>query len=147
MLNKGQARVLQTLIDYINDNYKPENKRKLLFDELSTSKDSICLATSTDSAPTEKLADVTGNYYAGTLTVNIVLRIMKNAKGIDDLTAISECDDLYSFILSNYKNITADDFYIDKITQLSGAKLDSVYSGGVKDYKGIFTISYERYGG
>lgn len=144
MLNSGQTLVINSLIDYINSNYKFPGKYKLLFDELFTNKDSICITTVTDSTPNEKLADVTGGYVVGTIRLSIVFRMMKSSSGIQDLDAISIVDSLYSYIKSVYKSVNSDIFYIDKVSQISGAKLDTVYPGGVKDFRGIFELSYER---
>ena len=144
MLNKGQSMVVNALIDYINDNYQFEGKYRLAFDELQTSKNSICLTTSSETAPYEKIADVTGTAYTGTVTLAIVYRVMKTEKGIQDLEHIGVVDSLYDFIKANYKSVKSEDFFIDKITQNSGGKLDATYSGGIKDFRGIFTLNYER---
>ena len=58
VLNSGQTLVINSLIDYINSNYKFSGKYKLLFDELFTNKDSICITTVTGFYSIEKLGDV-----------------------------------------------------------------------------------------
>lgn len=144
MLNNGQSFILRSLLDYLNDNYTFEGSYKLKFDELSTSKDSICLTTSGDSTPVEKVSDVTGRYLSGTIRIAIVYRMMKASTGSQDLDAISIIDSLFSFIRSSYKLLMSDKFYITNVSQISGGKLDTAYATGVKDFRGIFELSYER---
>lgn len=144
MLNDGQSVVTRNIIAFMNENFEFNGKYRLDFDKLSTSKDSMCLTTTKDSAPVEKPADVTGGYVSGTLRLGIVLRVMKVQSGMQDLDYIKICDALYQFLKSNYRSIKNDEFYIDKVSQISGAKLDAVYQGGVKDFRGIFEVTYER---
>ena len=78
------------------------------------------------------------------MRLSIVFRMMKSSSGMQDLDAISVVDSLYSYIKNVYKSVNSDIFYIDKVSQISGAKLDTVYQSGVKDFRGIFELSYER---
>lgn len=143
MLSDGQAKVIKALVDYVNKHYKFKGKYKLAFDELSTSRDSICVTTTGDSIPYEK-PDVTGTYVSGTVDLAIVLRRMKTSSSETDLDCISEVDDLYKYIKSIYKEINSNTFFVDWVSLVSGAKLDVAYAGGIKDYRGIFTLTYER---
>lgn len=143
MLSEGQAKVIKALVDYVNQHYRFEGKYKLAFDELSTSRDSICITTTGDSVPYEK-PDVTGTYMHGTVDLAIVLRRMKTNSSDSDLECISEVDNLYKYIKSIYKEIDSNTFFIDWVALISGAKLDVAYAGGIKDYRGIFTLTYER---
>lgn len=143
MLSDGQAKVIKALVDYVNKNYKFKGKYKLAFDELSTSRDSICVTTTGDSIPYER-PDVTGTYMSGTVDLAIVLRRMKTSSSETDLDCISEVDDLYKYIKSIYKEINSNTFFVDWVSLVSGAKLDVAYAGGIKDYRGIFTLTYER---
>lgn len=144
MLSSNQSKIITDLIDYINKSYNARDIPNIVFDELSVKKDSICISTYQDSSPVEKVSDVIGSYVTGTLTLNIVYRVMSITSGNSDLDFIAIVDDIYNFIMSNYKLLQGDNYYIDKVSQISGAKLDTVYSGGVKDFRGIFEISYER---
>lgn len=144
MLNDGQTLVIRSLIDYINKNYKFNDKFKVTFDSLQTNRDSVCLTTTVDSTPVEKPADVTGDYLSGTLRLAIIYRLMQVPNESKDLEAINAVDDLYRFIKSKYKEIKGETFFIDKVSQISGAKLDTVYAGGIKDYRGILELNYER---
>lgn len=144
MLSKGQADVIKSIVDYINTNYKNATIPKVLFDELSTSKDSICITTAEDTTPSEKMADVCGGWLRGVVDISLTYRKMLLDKGNKDLEVIKQLDDIYDFIRKNYKSIETDDCFIEQVTQKSGAKLDAVYQGGVKDFKGIISIVYER---
>lgn len=143
MLSDGQAKVIKALVDYVNKHYKFKGRYRLTFDELSTSRDSICVTTTGDSIPYEK-PDVTGTYVSGTVDLAIVLRRMKTSSSETDLDCISEVDDLYKYIKSIYKEINSNTFFVDWVSLVSGAKLDVAYAGGIKDYRGIFTLTYER---
>lgn len=144
MLNSGQVNIIKAVSAYINDNYKKTKIPHVYFDELNVKHDSICITTSKDSKPTEKVSDVTGKYYHGVLNLDIVYRVMSTISGDDDLDIIEIVDDIYNFIKSNYKLIVTNNCYIDSISQISGAVLDTVYSGGVKDFRCTFSIDYER---
>lgn len=139
----SQADIIKSVIDYLNTEY-PKSIPKISFDELSTSKDSICITTSEDSKPIEKVADVTGKWLSGVVNISIVYRAMLVTNGLNDLSYIKVIDDIYNFVKSNYKSIKNNDFYIDSVSQVSGGLLDVIYQGGVKDFKGIVKLSYER---
>lgn len=144
MLNNGQTEVIKGLIDFINANYQFKGKYKLEFDKLQSTKDSICLTTIEQSNPIERVADVTGTALAGSVTLSIRYRVMHIEKSDDELSAIEVVDDLYNFIRSHYREVKNEKFFIDGITQVSGGVLNTVYSGGVKDFNGSFILQYER---
>lgn len=144
MQSDGYAKVLSKLIEYINSNYSLPVKGKLLFDELSTSQDSICLATATSEGSVERKADVTGLYMLGIVRVSINYRVMKPRRGVDDLTHIGALDSLMNFIIERYRQIKDETFYIDIVKRVSSPVLEATYSTGTKDYSCNFEITYER---
>ena len=144
-LNDGQVNVINDIVNLVNIFIKSnKNIPKCVFDELSTTKDSLCLTTTSDSNAIEKMADVTGLFLTGTLRLKIMYRVMSLTTGNDDLKYIGILDSIYQYIQSCYKTTQFNNFYIEKVTQISGAKLEAVYPGGVKDFSGIFEIQYER---
>lgn len=151
ILNNSQAAIIKDIVDYINTNIKDTDDLKLpelKVDELSVRNDSICITTTGDTVPTEKLADVTGLYVTGSLTLSVVYRKMLVNKGNDDLKITNELDTIIDFISQrkNYKNILNDDlnYFVSKITVKQMSRLDKVFDGGVKDFKGIIVVEYER---
>lgn len=147
-LNNGQSKVINMVLSYINE-YVRENEDdvvfpRVLFDELSTTKDSMCLSTVDDSKAREVIADVTGMFISGVIQLKLTYRIMSSTKGNDDLKYIGVVDYIYRMLLSKSREIEATGMYVEKISQISGAKLEAVYSGGVKDFSGSFEIKYER---
>lgn len=146
-LNSGQINIIDVVSTHINEYIKEKYGKSIprcLFDELSVNKDSICITTVGDGNPVEKIADVTGKWLSGVLRLRLTYRIMSSSIGNDDVKFIGVVDDLYNNVRLNYRSIRGDNFYVDKVSQVSGAKLDAVYSGGVKDFCGIFEINYER---
>lgn len=137
--------IVKDLISYLRDNYTFPTGVKLDFNMLNTSKSCMCLALNNDNTITEKVSDVTGLYVTGTIVFDVVYRTMALTNGTSDLDATEVIDNLIDFIKLNYKqNVGVNGFFVEKITCNSSGVLSRVYQGGVRDYKGIFTLTYER---
>lgn len=143
-LNNGQTDVIRGIISFLNDNATLLELPVVKFDELSTSKDSMCLTTTKDMLPQEKVADVTGTALRGTLYLSLTYRVMSSKVGMKDLDYAKVLDNAYEYLRQNYKSIEDEFFFIDNITQKSGGVLETVYSGGVKDFNSVFIVTYER---
>lgn len=143
-LNRGQVNVIRGILSFLNANKSELNIPNIKFDELSTSKDSMCLATTEGSTPIETIADVTGTAFRGKLELNLIYRVMLSRDGSKDLDYIGVVDNVLDYLKKNYKSIEDNFFFIDNLTEKSRCTLETVYSGGVKDFKGIFVVSYER---
>lgn len=143
-LNNGQTDVIRGIISFLNDNATLLELPVVKFDELSTSKDSMCLTTTKDILPQEKVADVTGTAFRGTLYLSLTYRVMSSKVGMKDLDYAKVLDNAYEYLRQNYKSIEDEFFFIDNISQKSGGVLETVYSGGVKDFNSVFIVTYER---
>ena len=143
-LNKGQINVIRGILSFLNTNKAELGIPNIKFDELSTSKDSMCLATTEGSTPVETIADVTGTAYKGKLELNLIYRVMLSRDGSKDLDYIGVVDNILDYLKRNYKSIEDNFFFIDNLTEKSRCTLETVYSGGVKDFKCVFVVNYER---
>jgi hypothetical protein len=148
MFSSAQSGIIKLVVDFINENFSKETGVEIpniTFDELSVDEDSICLSSVKDNPNTEKLADCTGKYYSGVLPLSIIYRVMQSVDGIDDLNYIDIIDTLVFYLRNNKDRLETDNFYVESISQLQGGKLDTVYDGNVKDFRGMFQINYERW--
>ena len=143
-LNNGQTDVISGIVDFLNQNSELLNLPVVKFDELSTSKDSMCLTTTKDMQPQEKVADVTGTAFRGTIYLSLTYRVMSSKVGMKDLDYAKVLDNAFEYLRQNYKSIEGEFFFIDNLTQKSGGVLETVYSGGVKDFNCTFIVAYER---
>lgn len=143
-LNKGQVNVIRGILSFLNTNSHYLGIPTIKFDELSTSKDSMCLATTEGSTPVETIADVTGTAYKGKIELNLIYRVMLSRDGAKDLDYIGVVDNVLDYLKKNYKSIEDNFFFIDNLTEKSRCTLETVYSGGVKDFKCVFVVNYER---
>jgi hypothetical protein len=143
-LNKGQVSVIRGILSFLNTHRNELGIPSIKFDELSTSKDSMCLATTEGSTPVETVADVTGTAFRGKVELNLIYRVMLSRDGTKDLDYIGVVDSILDYLKKNYKSIEDEFFFIDNLTEKSRCTLETVYSGGVKDFKGIFVVNYER---
>lgn len=143
-LSKGQANVIRGILSFLNTNRQYLGIPNIKFDELSTSKDSMCLATTEGSTPVENIADVTGTAFRGKIELNLIYRVMLSRDGSNDLNYIGVVDSILDYLKKNYKSIEDNFFFIDNLTEKSRCTLETVYSGGVKDFKCVFVVNYER---
>lgn len=143
-LNKGQVNVIRGILSFLNTNKSELGIPSIKFDELSTSKDSMCLATTEGSTPVESIADVTGTAFRGKIELNLIYRVMLSRDGSKDLDYIGVVDSILDYLKKNYKSIEDSFFFIDNLTEKSRCTLETVYSGGVKDFKCVFIVNYER---
>lgn len=143
-LNKGQVNVIRGILSFLNTHKDELGIPNIKFDELSTSKDSMCLATTEGSTPVEAIADVTGTAYKGKIELNLIYRVMLSRDGSKDLDYIGVVDSILDYLKRNYKSIEDEFFFIDNLTEKSRCTLETVYSGGVKDFKCVFVVNYER---
>lgn len=144
MANKYQSLIVEKIRDYLNANKTVLGIPKIAIDELSTQRDSISMGIESGEGSIERIADCTGTAYAGVLRISFVYRVMQSVSGNDDLTYITLLDNLYNFLRMNYKSVSIDNAFIDSISQNQGAVLSQVYQGGVKDYKTMVNVTYER---
>lgn len=144
MTAKYQSLVLKGIRDALNSARVSLEIPKVSIDELSTQKDSISVGIETGSGSQERVADCTGTAYSGTLRVSLVYRAMQSVSGMDDIEYATLLDNCYQYLRTNYKSISGSTWFIDGITQPEGAVLSQVYQGGVKDFKTIILVEYER---
>ena len=144
MVSNDKSQIIKDLIDYINNNFTTTDIPRVKFDELSTTKDSICFTNSEDETSTEYPSDPTGEWVHGVVTINITYRTICISEGNKDLSYLAVLDKIINYIKSIYKNIGDDTYFIDKVTIVSSSKLSTIYSGGVKDYSGVIKLDYER---
>lgn len=144
MANKYQSLIVEKIRDYLNANKTVLGIPKIAIDELSTQRDSISMGIESGEGSIERIADCTGTAYAGVLRISFVYRVMQSVNGNDDLTYITLLDNLYNFLRMNYKSISINNAFIDSVSQNQGAVLSQVYQGGVKDYKTMVNVTYER---
>lgn len=144
MANKYQSLIVEKIRDYLNANKTVLGIPKIAIDELSTQRDSISMGIESGEGSIERIADCTGTAYAGVLRISFVYRVMQSVSGNDDLTYITLLDNLYNFLRMNYKSISINNAFIDSVSQNQGAVLSQVYQGGVKDYKTMVNVTYER---
>lgn len=136
--------ILENIIDYLNYN-KSSSLPTIRFDLLSVKEDSCCISTANQQV-TEKLADVTGGWVEGKITLKVMYRQLVNVKGTDELPILNIVDDLLYTIKNNYKAIYegAEDWFIYSVTDINNAKLERVYQNSCKDYSGTLVITYNR---
>lgn len=144
MANKYQSLIVEKIRDYLNANKTVLGIPKIAIDELSTQRDSISMGIESGEGSIERIADCTGTAYAGVLRISFVYRVMQSVSGNDDLTYITLLDNLYNFLRINYKSVSINNAFIDSVSQNQGAVLSQVYQGGVKDYKTMVNVTYER---
>lgn len=144
MANKYQSLIVEKIRDYLNANKTVLGIPKIAIDELSTQRDSISMGIESGEGSIERIADCTGTAYAGVLRISFVYRVMQSVSGNDDLTYITLLDNLYNFLRMNYKSVSINNAFIDSVSQNQGAVLSQVYQGGVKDYKTMVNVTYER---
>lgn len=144
MTTKYQSVVLKGIRDALNSVKATLEIPKVSVDELSTQKDSISVGIETGEGSKERIADCTGTAYSGTLRVSLVYRAMQSVSGMDDLNYMTLLDNCYQYLRANYKSISGTGWFLDGITQPEGAVLSQVYQGGVKDFKTIILVEYER---
>lgn len=144
MANKYQSLIVEKIRDYLNSNKTVLGIPKIAIDELSTQRDSISMGIESGEGSIERIADCTGTAYAGVLRISFVYRVMQSVSGNDDLTYITLLDNLYNFLRMNYKSVSINNAFIDSVSQNQGAVLSQVYQGGVKDYKTMINVTYER---
>lgn len=144
MANKYQSLIVEKIRDYLNSNKTVLGIPKIAIDELSTQRDSISMGIESGEGSIERIADCTGTAYAGVLRISFVYRVMQSVSGNDDLTYITLLDNLYNFLRLNYKSVSINNAFIDSVSQNQGAVLSQVYQGGVKDYKTMVNVTYER---
>lgn len=144
MTTQYQSLVLKGIRDALNSARGSLEIPKVAVDELSTQKDSISVGIETGEGSKERIADCTGTAFSGSLRVSLVYRAMQSVSGMDDLTYTTLLDNCYQYLRVNYKSISGTNWFIDGITQPEGAVLSQVYQGGVKDFKTIILVEYER---
>lgn len=144
MANKYQSLILEKIRDYLNANKTALEIPKITIDELSTQKDSLSMGIENGAGSTEQIADCTGTAIAGTIQVSFVYRVMQTMSGNEDMTYTTLLDNIFNFLRTNYKSISINNAFIDSVSQNQGAVLSQVYQGGVKDYKTIIIVTYER---
>lgn len=141
----GPSSLIKDLISYLRENYTFPTDVKLDFNMLNTGKTCMCLALNEDNKVIEKVADVTGTAMSGTIILDVVYRTMALTNGLSDLDMTEVIDSLIDFIKLNYReNVGVTGFFVESIKCDSRGVLSKVYQGGVRDYKGIFTLKYER---
>ncbi len=143
-LNSGQTKVLQGIKDLMNNNATSLKIPTVMFDELSTQRDSICITTAPESQLFERVADVTGTAFRGEIHVSLTYRVMLDKSGNNDLKYIDLLEGVYQFLYNSYDTIGDETFFIGDIRQERGALLDTVYQSGVKDFNLLFVVYYER---
>ena len=144
MANKYQSLIVEKIRDYLNANKTVLGIPKIAIDELSTQRDSISMGIESGEGSIERIADCTGTAYAGVLRISFVYRVMQSVSGNDDLTYTTLLDNLYNFLRMHYKSVSINNAFIDSVSQNQGAVLSQVYQGGVKDYKTMVNVTYER---
>lgn len=142
-VNRGQADVIQNIVNLLNSNQNILSLPNVKFDELSTTKDSACIAV-TETPAKEQIADVTGTALRGTITLSLIYRVMSNSIGKKDLDYMASLDKAFEFLRQRYMTIESPNFFIDNISEKTGGNLDHVYSGGIKDFSCKFIVSYQR---
>lgn len=135
--------LIRDLISFIKLSYVLPSSLKLKFNELDPKINSICLAHNVDTPTVETKKDVCGYSIHGEMTLYIFYRVVGITHGIDDLDAVKVIDDLMEHIKSKYKS-TLNEIWVVKMSTTSNGVLSQVYSGNIRDYKGIFQVSYER---
>jgi hypothetical protein len=78
------------------------------------------------------------------MELSIIYRVMLNSRGSSDLEYTSIIDDIYKFLKKTFRKLKSEDYFLYSVTLVSGAVLDTVYSGGVKDFNNKFKVIYER---
>lgn len=145
MYENTPSNVLKHVIKDFNTKYEKVLKMKMKFDELSVRDSSLCLTTSVDSDINEKLCDVTGNYMGVSMNLTLIYRVCSTrTNSSEHLNYISTLDDIYEKLKSVFTGIKLDNAYVDSVSLLHGAKLDMTYDGGIKDFKLMFSVYYER---
>lgn len=144
MANKYQSLVLESLCTALNSASATIGIPKVKIDELSTQKDSISMGIEAGTSSVEVASDCTGTSMHGTLRISIVYRVMQSVEGNDDLGYCTLLDSVYHYLRKSYKSISISGAFIDNVTQPEGSVLSHVYQGGVKDYKTVVAVEYER---
>ena len=136
--------IIENIIDYLNYN-KSSSLPTIRFDMLSVKDDSCCITTANQEL-NEHLADVTGMWAEGTIKLNVMYRQLVNVKGIDELQLLDIVDSLVDMIVQNYKSIYegAEDWFIDRVSDVQPAKLERVYQNSCKDFSSTLVITYNR---
>lgn len=136
--------IINNIIDYLNNN-KSSSLPTIRFDLLSVKEDSCCVTTA-NQALNEHLADVTGMWVEGTIQLKVMYRQLVNVKGIDELPLLDIVDSLVDMIVQNYKSIYegAEDWFIDRVSDVQPAKLERVYQNSCKDFSSTLVITYNR---
>lgn len=136
--------IINNIIDYLNYN-KSSSLPTIRFDLLSVKEDSCCVTTA-NQALNEHLADVTGMWVEGTIQLKVMYRQLVNVKGIDELPLLDIVDSLVDMIVQNYKSIYegAEDWFIDRVSDVQPAKLERVYQNSCKDFSSTLVITYNR---
>lgn len=136
--------IIENIIDYLNYN-KSSSLPTIRFDMLSVKDDSCCITTANQEL-NEHLADVTGMWAEGTIKLKVMYRQLVNVKGIDELQLLDIVDSLVDMIVQNYKSIYegAEDWFIDRVSDVQPAKLERVYQNSCKDFSSTLVITYNR---
>lgn len=136
--------IIKNIIDYLNYN-KSSSLPTIRFDLLSVKDDSCCITTA-NQALNEHIADVTGMWVEGTIQLKVMYRQLVNVKGTDELQLLDIVDSLVDMIVQNYKSIYegAEDWFIEKVSDVQPAKLERVYQNSCKDFSSTLVITYNR---
>lgn len=145
MANVYQSFILDGLINFLNANAETLSIPNIEAESLSTGQDSIALSVVSGDGSTERLSDVTGTAYTGTLNITVRYRIMQSVFGDNDLQYEDTLNSVYQFLRENRSSITYANAFIDAVEQTTCGHIASVYSGGVKDYEMKLKITYERW--
>lgn len=141
----GLSSVLDSMLKYFNANYQFDAsfKARLQYNVLDTTKDSICIGIE-DGSYKEVAIDCTSDYKRCTCNIQLVYRVKSSQTGGSDLKCISLVDDMMEFIISNYKQLVADNIYMDNMRVVASANLLTAYQSGEKDFSSTFSITFER---
>lgn len=144
MTSLYQSMVLNAVKDALNSVRETLELPLVRVDELNTQGDSASVGIEEGSGSIERLSDCTGTAMHGVLRISLVYRVMQSVVGSDDLKYATILDNAYQYLRQNYKSIDLTNAFIDSVSQPSGAVLSAIYQGGVKDFKTIIVVEYER---
>lgn len=133
------------LIEFIRSLINENIDMTCKFDELDVKRDSLCISSAVDNTTVEKMADMTGNWMAGTMSLDLIYRIVsKSNSGGDDIESINFTDSVFDVVRKKLTKLNIDGAYFTSVKLVSGAKLTTTYPGGIKDFTCSFLVSYER---
>lgn len=139
-----QADVLESIMSLLNENVLKNSTYKLKFSSLEVTSDSLCLAYPQSVSNPEQASDCTGSWVSCTMRLVLIRRVMQTDSFDDESVVFNQLKELLGYLKLHYKELADENFYIDSVSELSSPHIDTVYSGGAKDYSSEFSIYYER---